>query len=300
VLSFRHVDVFAEAPYAGNGLIVVSGGVDASAQHLLAITRELRQFETIFVAPMGDGRHVRARIFTVDEELPFAGHPVIGAAAVLHERAGGHAKERKWTFAIAAREIEVRSRSHRVLEAWMNQGEPSAAVTLDPSRRAAFAAALSLSDDDLADLPAQVISTGLPYLIVPVTAHGLQRARIVTSDFEQRLAAVGAKFVYVFDPAHREGRTWDNAGAVEDIATGSAAGPAAAYLEGLGLADAAAGLTLHQGRFVERPSAIAVERDAAGCLWVGGPVARVAEGQLQPPWAQEAAEAHSAPAPARR
>jgi trans-2,3-dihydro-3-hydroxyanthranilate isomerase len=57
----------------------------------------------------------------------------------------------------------------------------------------------------------------------------LDRARIVAGDFEEQLASVGAKFVYVFDPEHREGRTWDNAGAVEDVATGSAAGPAAAF-----------------------------------------------------------------------
>jgi trans-2,3-dihydro-3-hydroxyanthranilate isomerase len=283
VLTFRHVDVFTEAPYAGNGLIVVDGGVDSPARQLLAITRELRQFETIFVAPMEDGGRVRARIFTADEELPFAGHPVIGAAAVMHERAGADGGEREWTFVIAGRDIRVRSRPQGYFAAWMDQDVPSAPVTLEPERRAAIASALSLSDDDLSDLPAQVISTGLPYLIVPVTAGGLERARIAVPDFEDVLATVGAKFVYVLDPAGREGRTWDNAGTVEDVATGSAAGPAAAYLEGLGLADAAAGLTLHQGRFVGRPSRIAVERDGAGHLWVGGPVAPVAEGQLQPP-----------------
>ena len=284
MLTFRHVDVFTETPYAGNGLIVVSGGVDAPAQQLLAITRELRQFETIFVAPLADGRRVRARIFTAEEELPFAGHPVIGAAAVMHERAGPHAGEHEWTFVIAGREIRVRSRPHGYFAAWMDQDVPSAPVTLQPAHRAEVASALSLSDHDLVDLPMQVISTGLPYLIVPVTAHGLERARIAVRNFEAVLAAVGAKFVYVLDPARREGRTWDNAGAVEDVATGSAAGPAAAYLEGLGLADAAPGLTLEQGRFVGRPSRIAVERDAAGHLWVGGPVAPVAQGQLQPPW----------------
>jgi trans-2,3-dihydro-3-hydroxyanthranilate isomerase len=59
-------------------------------------------------------------------------------------------------------------------------------------------------------------------------AHGLERTRIVAEDFERSLASVGAKFVYVFDPEEREGRTWDNEGTVEDVDTGSAAGPAAA------------------------------------------------------------------------
>lgn len=59
-------------------------------------------------------------------------------------------------------------------------------------------------------------------------AGRLERARIAVTDLGQRLASVGAKFAYVFDPDRREGRSWDNAGAVEDVATGSAAGPAAA------------------------------------------------------------------------
>lgn len=96
-----------------------------------------------------------------------------------------------------------------------------------------FAGALGLGGDDLHGLPMQVVSTGLPYLIVPVST-GLDRARIVAGDFEERLASVGAKFV--FDPEQREGRTWDNAGAIEDVATGSAAGPAAAFLVAHGLA----------------------------------------------------------------
>lgn len=284
MLAFRHVDVFTAVPYAGNGLIVVSGGVEAPAHQLLAITQEFRQFETIFVAPSEADRRVDARIFTAEEELPFAGHPVIGAAAVMHERSGPHGEDGEWTFVIGGREIRVRSRPDDYFSAWMDQDVPSAPLTLEPDRRAAVAAALSLSEGDLADLPLQVISTGLPYLIVPVTAGGLERARIARPDFEAFLEMLGAKFVYVLDPGQREGRTWDNAGAVEDVATGSAAGPAAAYLEGLGIADAAAGLTLQQGRFVGRPSRIAVERDAAGHLWVGGPVAAVAEGRLQPPW----------------
>jgi predicted PhzF superfamily epimerase YddE/YHI9 len=75
----------------------------------------------------------------------------------------------------------------------------------------------------------QVASTGLPYLIVPVQS-GLERARISHPGFEGLLDASGAKFVYVLDPDRPEGRTWDNAGRVEDVATGSAAGPAAGYL----------------------------------------------------------------------
>ncbi len=121
----------------------------------------------------------------------------------------------------------------------------------------------------------QVVSTGLPYLIVPV-ARGLERARIVVDDFEERLARVGAKFAFVLDPDRHEGRTWDNASAVEDVATGSAAGPAAASLAGHGLAEHGQPIVINPGRFLGRPSKIAVKPDGRGELWVGGPVAPVA------------------------
>src|SRR5436305_14018665 len=98
LLPFRHVDVFSERPYAGNGLIVVFGGVENAADRLLAVAQELRQFETIFVEEPHDDVGVEARIFTVEEELPFAGHPVIGAAAALHERLASDEGERQWTF----------------------------------------------------------------------------------------------------------------------------------------------------------------------------------------------------------
>ena len=78
-------------------------------------------------------------------------------------------------------------------------------------------------------------------------------ARISVPDFESLLDSYGAKFVYVLDISTREGRTWDNDGRVEDIATGSAAGPAAAYMWKHGLIDAPENLTISQGRFVGRP-----------------------------------------------
>jgi len=78
-------------------------------------------------------------------------------------------------------------------------------------------------------LPLQVVSTGLPYLIIPVQSS-LENVKVVTSELGQMLAEVGAKFAYILQVSQLEGRTWDNDGRVEDIATGSAAGPVGAYL----------------------------------------------------------------------
>jgi PhzF family phenazine biosynthesis protein len=283
-LEFRHVDVFTDAPFTGNGLIVLFGSPGAvRAEALISVTTEMRQFELIIAEFQPEARRVPARIFTAEEELPFAGHPVIGAAAALHERYAAHEPARSWVFVIAGREIAVRSRRTRgYYEAEMNQGSPTLGSPLAGQDAARFAGALGLSPDHLHRLPMRVVSTGLPYLIVPL-ASGLDRARITAGDFEERLAGVGAKFVYVFDPGQREGRSWDNAGAVEDVATGSAAGPAAAWLAAQGLAAPGETIVINQGRFLGRPSMIAVTPDSQGDLWVGGPVAPVARGEVDLP-----------------
>jgi predicted PhzF superfamily epimerase YddE/YHI9 len=103
------------------------------------------------------------------EELPFAVQPVIGVAAALHER---HAIEpaRSWVFVIAGREIAVRSeRTETYYRAEMNQGSPDVGPPLGDADAARFARALDLRDDDLHRLPMRVVSTDLPYLIVPVS-----------------------------------------------------------------------------------------------------------------------------------
>jgi trans-2,3-dihydro-3-hydroxyanthranilate isomerase len=278
-VEYRQVDVFADAPYRGNGLVVAfCETLDVAAERLRLVAEEMRQFETIFVVPEGDSNTVHARIFTVEEELPFAGHPVIGAAAALHERLDPDADTVEWQFLIHGRPLRVISRrDDGYYDATMDQGIPALSDRMD-ERRGEVAGALDLALDDLAPFPIQVISTGLPYLIVPVLAAALGKARITTSGFEPMLASLGAKFVYALDVEHREGRTWDNSGAVEDVATGSAAGPAAAYLHHHRLAAPTEPLRLAQGRFVGRPSSITVTGASDGHLWVGGPVRPVASG----------------------
>ena len=279
-IDYRHVDVFTDRAYSGNGLVVFFGGIERAREELQAITKEMRQFESIFLGEHGVDGKVPARIFTVQEELDFAGHPLIGAAAAAHERWSSDESEGNWTFIVAKREIEVRSRrERRFYRAMMNQGRATLEDPLDESSAADFLSMVGLSPADRHELPFQVVSTGLPYLIVPVTPAGLQNARISVDDFESRLLGVGAKFVYVFDPEGREGRTWDNAGEVEDIATGSAAGPAAAYLLAHGLISDTS-FALRQGGFAGRPSSMSVEVAESSDIWIGGPVAAVASGML--------------------
>ena len=279
-MEYRHVDVFADRAYSGNGLVVFFGGIERAREELQAITTEMRQFESIFLSDHEAEGRVSARVFTVEEELDFAGHPIIGATAAAHERWSGEEDARSWIFFVGGREIEVKSRREgHFYSAMMNQGRATFEDPLDGSSAAEFLSVLGLGSAYRRDLPVQVLSTGLPYLIVPVTPAGLEKACIGVGDFESRLLGVGAKFVYVFDPENREGRTWDNSGGVEDVATGSAAGPAAAYLQQHGLI-AASSFSLSQGRFAGRPSSMTVEVADNSDIWVGGPVAPVASGTL--------------------
>jgi len=246
------------------------------------LTREVRQFETAFLTGVDlPGRSARVRIFTEDEELDFAGHPVLGAAAVLHTLLPAPEVEESWALAVAQRSVETRTRGATGwVDAAMDQGVPQFGHAIVGELAEAYLDALSLAHGQLHPaLPMQVVSTGLPYLIVPVRT-GLDSAGISHPDFERLLNVSGAKFVYVLDPDRPEGRTWDNAGRVEDVATGSAAGPAAGYLLHHGVRPAGEPLLIHQGRFTGRPSTIEVRPEPYGRLWVGGPVAPVAAGRF--------------------
>ena len=281
-LDYRHVDVFSRRALQGNGLVVVLDAEHLPTAVMQELTREVRQFEAAFLAGLDlPGRSARLRIFTEDEELDFAGHPVLGAAAVLHTLLPASDDEESWMLAVAQRPVEVRTRSaDRWVNATMDQGVPQLGPAIAGDLAEAYRDALNLAQSHLhPDLPMQVASTGLPYLIVPVQS-GLDSARISHPGFEALLAACGAKFVYVLDPDRPEGRTWDNAGRVEDVATGSAAGPAAGYLLHHGVRPAGEPILVHQGRFTGRPSTIEVRPGPDGRMWVGGPVAPVAAGRF--------------------
>jgi len=282
-LNLFHVDVFSAGPLSGNGLCVFLHTEGWSASSMQRLTQEMKQFESIFLAeisPSGDS----ARVFTVEEELPFAGHPVLGAAAVLHHTQTPEAAEGTWRLRLAIGEVAASTTKIGThYRAEMNQGVALIGDTIVGERLLPILDRLSLSAHDLVPgADPQVISTGLPYLIVPVRADALARAAIEGADLEAQLAALGAKFVLVLDVDGRELRTWDNLGRVEDVATGSAAGPVGAYLFGHGLADPALPIELAQGRFAGRPSTLMVRRDNGNNLFVSGDVWPVMQGVLDP------------------
>jgi len=281
--NFFHVDVFATQPLTGNGLSVFLHTEGWSAAAMQRMTQEMKQFESIFLSEVG-ATGARARVFTVEEELPFAGHPVLGSAAVLHRALKPDAADCAWVLKLAAGDIAVTTQKlgghHR---AEMDQGAAVFGGAIASPVLHTILVRLGLQANDLSPgLPPQVVSTGLPYLILPVTPQALARAAIQGTDLEALLGTLGAKFVLVLDAAARELRTWDNLGKVEDVATGSAAGPTAAYLFRLGLADPRHLIEIAQGRFAGRPSRLTVSQGGQGQLLVSGEVWPVLQGALDP------------------
>ncbi|WP_433729922.1 PhzF family phenazine biosynthesis protein [Actinoplanes sp. CA-051413] len=279
-LRYHHVDVFGSRAYSGNSLAVFAESAGLAGEQMAAITRELRHFESIFLTRDGEGWV--ARVFDLLEELDFAGHPVVGAACVLHAL-HGTADTETWTLRLPARTVRVTTRRHSsgryagVLE----QGAPD---FLGAPEVAGLLPLFSLRPEDLATgLPAEVVSTGLRYLILPVRADALARARI-TEDLEAPLAGAGAQFAYLLDVAGLEGRHWNNDGIVEDVATGSAAGCVAAYLRRRGRLADGVPATLRQGRFAGRPSRMTITAygpsDAVRTVAVGGDVFLIGTGEL--------------------
>ncbi len=256
-LKAKLVDVFAERKLTGNGLTIFGDYAELSTKDMQTLTREMRQFESIFVQRARETNRFNARIFTMEEELDFAGHPLIGLAAHLHEEYGSQEKH-EWIIELKSGNVPLISNAKSgYYSAAMEQGAPEFIRILNQAESQEALSALNLSEKNTANLPLEVISTGLPYLIVPVV-NGIERARIKTTNFESFIKQFGARFAYVLDVNTLEGRTWDNEGKVEDIATGSAAGPAAAFLFKADLISANKPFQINQGRLVGRPSKIDV------------------------------------------
>lgn len=282
-LDFSHVDVFSRTPFGGNSVPVFPDAGNLSTGQMLRITQELRHFEAVFLQPTDRRGTVRARIFDLFDELPFAGHPIIGAAAVLH-RCSGDGDAQTWAFELAGKTVEVTTEATAAgYSGWLDQGAPEFLGTTDDGARIARAFNLA-TGDLLAELPMEVVSTGLRYLIVPVRSGALERARI-TSDITETLHGVNAEFAVLLDESAVEVRHWNNDGILEDVATGSAAGTIGAYRLRHGMVRGGETFILNQGRFTGRPSELRVRPEGSAAnvetVNVGGDVAFVGHGTIE-------------------
>jgi trans-2,3-dihydro-3-hydroxyanthranilate isomerase len=287
--DFHLVDVFAERRFAGNQLAVVEDGASLSDDEMQAVASEMNYSETTFVESdeRRDGGY-DVRIFTPEAEIPFAGHPTLGTAAVLRERFDA-GEEIRLNLGVGQIPVEVRQAGDAETF-WMTQNAPEFGPELDHAR---LAEVLSLGETDLDDeWPVQVVSTGLPAVMIPVRDRdALGRVAVDHRRYDEFRADVGVENLFTFCPDPREERHDFAArmfspghGVPEDPATGSANGCLAGYLarhryDGSGEVDA----TVEQGYEMGRPSVLHLEARDEGdevTVRVGGRVEFVAEGSF--------------------
>lgn len=290
------VDVFTQMPLQGNPLAVVLDADDLDSGRMQAIAREFNLSETVFVVtPRDIVKSARIRIFTPTRELPFAGHPTVGAAAVLAERRAPEIIARQDLSVVIEEEIGTVDCTVRRLN-----GVTRASFTLPrlptlepgaPSREAT-ALALGLTPDDLdADMAPVVASAGNPFVIVPLRDR--DAARRATPDLARMTDTFGDRGVYIVTSdteamdAQLHARMFaPRFGATEDPATGSAAAALAAVLarhEAFGDGDYT--VVIEQGLEMGRPSLITLGMTIeAGTLTggsIGGAAVVVADGTLR-------------------
>jgi PhzF family phenazine biosynthesis protein len=280
-MKYFHVDVFSDKPYSGNGLTIFTDTKDLEKSFMQTVTQEMRQFESIFLNQISVNTF-HAFIFTMEEELDFAGHPVIGAAAILHDLYSKEKEQNSWTIELNAKSVTVKTVSHKkYYSAEMNQGKPEFGTVLTEEQEFSFLNFLNLAvEDKFENLPFQVVTTGLPYLILPIKTKSLSKVKVTIPNLEKKLEEINAKFFFVLDIENLQGRTWDNFGLVEDIATGSAAGPVGAYLVKNNLARLDTQIILRQGDYLGRPSKIKIIVSHGGDVFVEGDVCKIAIGEL--------------------
>jgi trans-2,3-dihydro-3-hydroxyanthranilate isomerase len=271
--------VFTSQPYSGNGLAVVHDADDLDRAAMLAFARETRLSETTFVQePTEAAADYRNRIFDVFEELPFAGHPSLGTAVAVARRRGESQASYLQQTSTGLQPIDVELAGDTAHASMLQQhavlGEP-----IDPAR---VAAALSLPLAAISgDLPVRTGSTGLKHLLVPLRdLDALSAARPSAEDHRSLVSATGTFVVYAFvaDGEKVVARGFHDhlGGIAEDPATGSAAGPLAAYVKEHIGPDR---ITVSQGEHMGRPGKIeaAVTKDGVS---VAGDVVVIMDAEL--------------------
>ena len=261
--SMSQWDVFSSNPFEGNSLAVFSDARGISDAEMQAIAKEMNLSETTFVLPRDPEierqRGIRVRIFTVQEELPFAGHPTLGTAFSL--RNGSYAGEVMLELNVGKVPVRFEQASGQPTFGEMTQVDPQFGAVHE---REAVARAIGLSTDDFdPSLPIQTISTGLPFTVTPLKSLAIiQRLGVDLQRGSEYLQSSGGKFFYfvtreTVDPAARlHARMLFYNG--EDPATGSAAGCAAAWMVAHGVAASDQRVLIEQGIEMRRPSRIFV------------------------------------------
>ena len=293
------VDVFAEHPLEGNMLAVFTDARGLSTDQMQALARETNLAETTFILPADDPAHeqqqgIRVRIFTTQEELPFAGHPTLGTASWLYWHHPTLRGAEAITLDLKGGPVTVRFREPAAGEqgvyGTMKQHDPSFGSIHDLDE---IARTLNIPRAEIDDsTPIQTVSTGLAFCMVPLRSlEALERLEVPQAAAQRYLDAHDAKFFYVFAPSpndpdsdfHARMQFYNG----EDPATGSASGCVISYLVRYARVPSGLGTRLKQGIQIRRPSHIFVRasltNDNVSDVFVGGRTIPVASGSFSLP-----------------
>jgi trans-2,3-dihydro-3-hydroxyanthranilate isomerase len=290
--EFCILDVFAEEKYQGNQLAVIRDSEGLSTDEMQRIAKEMNYSETTFIFSdvERDGGY-DVRIFTPEVEVPFAGHPTLGTAFAIQDRILKTNVE-KVTLNLKVGQIPVSFRySDGVVdELWMRQKAPEFGVEL---QREQIAEVLNVRQDDIDErFPVMEVSTGIPFIIVPLkTLDAVKRCKLDEAKFEELIKTTDIRAFMLFAPEpENEGndihaRVFAHYyGVPEDPATGSANGCLASYLvKTKYFGEAKCDCRVEQGYEIGRRSLLllkAEERNGEIEVNVGGKVILVAEGTL--------------------
>ncbi|MBW4473690.1 MAG: PhzF family phenazine biosynthesis protein [Stenomitos rutilans HA7619-LM2] len=291
-LTFYIVDVFAETKYAGNQLAVFTDAGSLATETMQQLAKEMNYSETTFIlSPEQRSSGYDVRIFTPNQELPFAGHPTLGTAFILQH------KIIQKPFETVALNLKVGQIPVNIFYAngladvlWMEQRSPVFGETFTPD---AIALILNLDVTDLdLNFPIQDVSTGVPFIIVPLKTHqALKQIRINKDRYFAFIEQTQAKEILVFCPEtyHPENQLSvrvfaDALGIPEDPATGSANGCLAGYLVQYRYFDTPSiDVRVEQGYEIGRPSLLllrATQTTTKIQVSVGGRVQLIARGEF--------------------
>jgi trans-2,3-dihydro-3-hydroxyanthranilate isomerase len=295
-LEYFIVDVFTDQALCGNPLAVVMNTAGLSSERMQAIAREFNLSETTFVerrAPaLEQAEGIRVRIFTTLQELPFAGHPTLGTAAVLRLHAPECLRNETVRLALNVGVVPVRfdsddARGEEGAFGEMTQPDPEFGAEVDPAEVARLC---GLQFDDLDPLlPPQIVSTGTAFAIVALRDLSvLARLAVREPEASAWLRERGARWFYVLaptfeqqGPAYRARMQFQG---TEDPATGSAAGCAISYLVKRGAVEPGRRIHLRQGVEMGRKSDLflsaTIQEAMVGEVRVGGSTVLVAKGVL--------------------
>ena len=262
-LAMAQWDVFSSKALEGNSLAVFFDARGLSDAEMQSIAKEMNLSETTFICPRDPAteseRGVRVRIFTVQEELPFAGHPTLGTAFALRGESG--AAEVTLDLNVGKVPVRFEAGNGQPTFGEMTQMDPTFGTQHD---REAVARATGLRVEDFdSSLPIETVSTGVPFTVTPLKSLSvIQDVRIDFNRVSEYLAKAGGKFLYfvardTIDPEARlHARMIFYNG--EDPATGSAGGCATAWMVAHGVAAPEERVLIEQGIEMQRPSRIFV------------------------------------------